>query len=76
MKCSYCDRDINKVKEDYYEGDSGKDCCEDCFSEYLSSSQYGFYDWAEAARDPDLMLDDELSDVEFFKLVKAEEIDV
>jgi len=76
MKCCYCDKKIDKKKEDHYEGDSGNNCCEDCFSEYLSSSKYGFYDWAETARDADFMSDDELSNVEFFNLVKAEEIDV
>lgn len=65
-ECEVCGKKIDLVAEFHYCSDYGDLMCEDCGDERLYDSSYGLYDNQAGHGDPDLMLDDDLSDVSFY----------
>lgn len=64
-RCLGCDCIIYA---EHYRSENGNSYCLECAEEFLSYSEYGYYDKDETDLDPDLWLDDDLSDIEFFHL--------
>jgi hypothetical protein len=67
--CEFC-QDKVSLNDTYFESGDGTVYCLYCGNKYLEHSQYGWYhrDDDAVTRDPDMMLDDELVDIEFFNL--------
>jgi len=67
LKCDKCGKEIIKGQHPYYESDDGNVYCEDCADVELSYCQYGWYREEDVSGDPDMMLDDDLADVDFYQ---------
>lgn len=68
-KCHCCGREMT-LTEEWFNGDQGTQWCLECGYEKLVETEYGYYDPNEYYLDVDNILDDDLSEVEFFCLVK------
>jgi len=67
LKCEICGKEIIDGQDNYYKSFGDIVFCESCGDERLGQSQYGYYDILDDMPDPDILLDDELSDVDFFE---------
>lgn len=69
MKCCKCDK---KVSTSFYRSTNDYCMCDECGGFLLELSDYnGYYEWQEMS-DPDLMLDDDLADCEFWTHIETE----
>jgi hypothetical protein len=66
MKCEKCGKAI-LLGERYFVSDGGIYFCGECGDDRLSKSTYGLYDSEADHGDPDSLLDDDLTDVDFFE---------